>query len=152
MRKMSELLPIVRQHLMSASNPKGSEFICFASVGAYKAGKLAPEEDDVFREAVYARMDAQNPAGAPNGVLVQCLREMGESVATGGGVRSPAYWHRRDKWLDDWQADLNRTHICPAEPRHEGDLKGCGMEFQAVPDEEGLVDCPHCGMWHKPAK
>jgi len=24
---------------------------------------------------------------------------------------------------------------------------GCGQTFEAEPDDEGLVDCPFCGMW-----
>jgi len=24
---------------------------------------------------------------------------------------------------------------------------GCGHRFDATPDEEGLVDCPECGIW-----
>lgn len=40
--------------------------------------------------------------------------------------------------------------VCPVNPREPGDLVGCGMDFEAEPDHEGLVDCPHCGMWHKP--
>ena len=24
---------------------------------------------------------------------------------------------------------------------------GCGHEFDATPDSEGLVDCPNCGIW-----
>lgn len=41
------------------------------------------------------------------------------------------------------------TFICPAEKRSDDDIVGCGLEFEAIPDHEGLVDCPHCGMWHK---
>ena len=29
---------------------------------------------------------------------------------------------------------------------------GCGAEFDAEPDEEGLIDCPACGIWFNPAK
>lgn len=27
---------------------------------------------------------------------------------------------------------------------------GCGHEFVAEVDQEGLVDCPNCGMWFRP--
>jgi hypothetical protein len=36
---------------------------------------------------------------------------------------------------------------CPDNKRHEDDIVGCGRTFTAEPDNEGLIDCPHCGMW-----
>jgi hypothetical protein len=33
---------------------------------------------------------------------------------------------------------------CPTTP---GALVGCGTTFDAVPDSEGLFDCPECGLW-----
>jgi predicted nucleic acid-binding Zn-ribbon protein len=38
---------------------------------------------------------------------------------------------------------------CPPTPRAdvEDDIVGCGHIFEAEPDEEGLIDCPNCGMW-----
>lgn len=44
-------------------------------------------------------------------------------------------------------------HRCPdsthMEPPLHGPLYvvGCGAEFDAEPDREGLIDCPNCGMW-----
>lgn len=37
--------------------------------------------------------------------------------------------------------------MCPAEPRHPGDLCGCGAAFTQQPDSEGLYDCPCCGLF-----
>jgi hypothetical protein len=37
---------------------------------------------------------------------------------------------------------------CPGDEYN--DLVGCGSVFDAEPDEEGLVDCPVCGMWFTP--
>ena len=42
---------------------------------------------------------------------------------------------------------------CPTDSLPEvpiDELIGCGFEFEATPDEEGIVDCPNCGMWFKP--
>lgn len=36
---------------------------------------------------------------------------------------------------------------CPTHKRHEGDIIGCGVTFSGRPDDEGLIDCPNCGMW-----
>ena len=42
---------------------------------------------------------------------------------------------------------------CPTTPSpiattHDGDpILGCGAEFDAEPDHDGLVDCPECGIW-----
>ena len=38
---------------------------------------------------------------------------------------------------------------CPARPRFDGDLVGCGSTNVTGPDSEGLYDC-ECGMWFKP--
>lgn len=26
---------------------------------------------------------------------------------------------------------------------------GCGAEFDAEPDHDGLIDCPECGIWFR---
>ena len=46
---------------------------------------------------------------------------------------------------DPSYATPSATFTCPT----EGDpaMSGCGKTFDAEPDYEGLVDCPHCGMW-----
>ena len=45
-----------------------------------------------------------------------------------------------------------KSYRCPTTPVPYNDgsgetLAGCGAEFSAEPDHEGLVDCPECGMW-----
>lgn len=42
---------------------------------------------------------------------------------------------------------------CPTNPLHNSEplvIVGCGATFEAVPDDEGLVDCPMCGIWFDP--
>lgn len=31
-------------------------------------------------------------------------------------------------------------------------ILGCGHLFSSKTDDEGLVDCPHCGIWFNPVK
>lgn len=42
--------------------------------------------------------------------------------------------------------------ICPNWPEEGAavEITGCGREFEAEPDDEGLLDCPHCGIWFNP--
>lgn len=44
------------------------------------------------------------------------------------------------------------TYTCPLDYADDagGHLKGCGHTFDATPDDEGFVDCPSCGLWHRP--
>jgi hypothetical protein len=42
------------------------------------------------------------------------------------------------------------THTCPDTARGPDDVVGCGKNFTASLDSEGLVDCPHCGMFFRP--
>ena len=51
-----------------------------------------------------------------------------------------------DKRIDapEW---LPETVTCPSSPRHDGDIVGCGKTFTQQPDEEGIFDCPHCGIF-----
>lgn len=108
MRKISELLPIVRRHLMHSGNLNGDEYICYAVSTARTRQRLSPEEADALPKLIYARMDRQNPDGFPNVVLIDCLRELGvlKFGTPACNVRDPAYWVHRDKWLDDWYIEL----------------------------------------------
>jgi hypothetical protein len=49
-----------------------------------------------------------------------------------------------------------RQWTCPvAKTQPDGaphTIIGCGTTFMAVPDAEGLVDCPNCGIWFNPTK
>lgn len=45
---------------------------------------------------------------------------------------------------------MTTQQICPDNVRHVGDVRGCGKAFRATPDFEGFVDCPHCGLRHRP--
>ena len=39
---------------------------------------------------------------------------------------------------------------CPTDPDPEGgDILGCGHVFEATADDEGLIDCPACGIWFR---
>lgn len=42
--------------------------------------------------------------------------------------------------------DSDQLHTCPDRPAPDSDLIGCGETFEQTPDDEGWVDCPHCGM------
>lgn len=44
------------------------------------------------------------------------------------------------------------TYTCPGadEVDNGHTVIGCGAVFDAVPDDEGLVDCPRCGIWFDP--
>lgn len=53
------------------------------------------------------------------------------------------------------------TVTCPANDRGPQpdafppgipDIVGCGATFQAEADDEGLIDCPNCGMFFDPAR
>lgn len=45
-------------------------------------------------------------------------------------------------------------YTCPTAPTQPNGephtIIGCGATFEEVPDHEGLVDCPECGIWFKP--
>lgn len=57
------------------------------------------------------------------------------------------------EWTDplDWSDPV--AVRCPdnADPLG-GDIVGCGAEFTAAPDFEGLIDCPHCGVVFSPER
>ncbi len=41
--------------------------------------------------------------------------------------------------------------VCPTHPDPQGgDIIGCGHVFEAEPDDEGLLDCPECGIVFSP--
>lgn len=40
---------------------------------------------------------------------------------------------------------------CPDNERWPDDIIGCGRVIDdPTPDDEGIVDCPHCGIWFTP--
>jgi hypothetical protein len=43
------------------------------------------------------------------------------------------------------------NYTCPTKPQPgiKEDILGCGHTFEAEPDHEGFVDCPHCGIFFK---
>jgi hypothetical protein len=49
-----------------------------------------------------------------------------------------------------------QQYTCPTTPTQpDGSahtIIGCGRTFSAMPDSEGLIDCPHCGIWWNPAR
>jgi hypothetical protein len=50
-----------------------------------------------------------------------------------------------------WEPETPKPK-CPDQPRFPGDTIGCGSTNLSEPDEEGLVDCHDCGMWHDPRR
>lgn len=43
-------------------------------------------------------------------------------------------------------------YICPDWPEDGAtvEITGCGRTIETVPDDEGIIDCPHCGIWFSP--
>lgn len=59
-----------------------------------------------------------------------------------------------EQTLSRGEEPMMTTWRCPDDdrgPQPDGggrpDIVGCGRTFEAEPDFEGLIDCPHCGMW-----
>jgi len=52
--------------------------------------------------------------------------------------------------VEDAPAPGRKQYRCPTGEEHT--VVGCGAEFEAEPDAEGLVDCPACGIWFNPDK
>lgn len=53
-------------------------------------------------------------------------------------------------------ADMAMDFVCPTgtPPGLRPDepiILGCGTRFTGEPDDEGIVDRPHCGIWFHPA-
>lgn len=44
---------------------------------------------------------------------------------------------------------METTFRCPTNRRCAHDVMGCGAVFEAEPDDEGIVDCPECGIWFR---
>jgi hypothetical protein len=75
------------------------------------------------------------------------------------GFATQLYVH--DSYCEARNFDLGQHHgpdlhetlrvVCPGTERHRGDVVGCYSVFEATPDEEGLVDCPTCGIWFSAA-
>ena len=46
--------------------------------------------------------------------------------------------------------------VCPQDRQPgiapENDILGCGTRFDAEPDDEGWVECPHCGIEFRAAE
>lgn len=43
-----------------------------------------------------------------------------------------------------------RKVTCPSHARHPDDIVGCGSAQEDGPDDEGLFDCGHCGLFFNP--
>lgn len=57
---------------------------------------------------------------------------------------------REEALLEDgWQMRVEEipppSITCPT----HGNIKGCGKAVQFLPDDEGFIDCPHCGLFFK---
>lgn len=100
MLKLSELLPLVRQHLRTADNP-GEIYVCYA------AGHVRDylSVSDRIYNAISAEMALQSPRGNEPTFLYELLWELGTIPAT-MHARHPDYIPHRDAWLDAWQAKL----------------------------------------------
>jgi hypothetical protein len=116
-RKLSELLPLVRQHLRTATKD-GDIFVCYA---LNKVTNPLDHEGRSFSDAIYQEMARQSPNGwepaylyelllqSPRGnepmFLYELLRELG-TIPDTMNASNLAYIPHRDAWLDAWQAKL----------------------------------------------
>lgn len=68
---------------------------------------------------------------------------------------SPAQWAIVERVIATAPpVTITRTYSCPTNPvmpdGTEHTIIGCGATIAAVPDDEGLIDCPTCGIWFNP--
>lgn len=102
MRKISELLPIVRQHLRTTTED-GEVYVCDAANRAHWFDGITCEERKTFGDALYAEMDSQSRSVQI--YLYRLLYELGTLPVT-IGVYDIEYIPHRDAWLDAWQTKL----------------------------------------------
>lgn len=114
MRKISELLPIVRRYLWDGKTAwvddreSGLRYVCFASSDAVHAEAITADEGEKLDHALFKRMFEQYRSTyrcGPPAYLIDLLRVQGV-VSESCRVSEVAYVPHRDKWLDDWQAEL----------------------------------------------
>lgn len=78
-------------------------------------------------------------------------------------LANPLEWANILTWQARHQLPAStggRTFTCPSTdrgvqadsyPPGRPDIVGCGRTFQGEADDEGIVDCPHCGIWFTPS-
>lgn len=107
---------------------------------------VRPEDEAWFKEhGVQLSMEDVGAPGAP---------EFAIYAAVGEGEGSELLELSKGRSCEDTLTELRKQaeaqlRVCPDDERHADDITGCGMRFFAMPDPEGMVDCPHCGMFFK---
>lgn len=104
MRKISELLPIVRQYLRTTTIKDGEAHVCYAADRACLCNQITYEERSLFGDALYAEMDSQQPTSVQI-YLYHLLHELGTLPVT-IAMYDIEYIPHRDAWLDAWQTKL----------------------------------------------
>lgn len=104
MRKLSELLPIARQYLLTVEHPKmdvlHDEYACFAAKKAWQDGEMTHKEQWQIRTAI--ENELLNTHGCST--IASAVREHFEDGHC--ELDDPKYIGHRDKWLDEFQAKL----------------------------------------------
>jgi hypothetical protein len=118
MRKLTEVLPIVRRRLPLAnesrvndSSSHSRDYTCFCAAMAATAGEITDEEFDALTRAIRLELQRQANTSAISGIA--CHHHI--SVAN---LRNPEYVAFRDKWLDAFQAKLGEDG-----PSFEGEAR-----------------------------
>lgn len=99
MRKLHEVLPLIRPRLFTGPEGPGHRIrVCYAAHSAAAAGLITDEEDDAISERVMAEI-------APLTLLQTWLIDRG-LVGKSASPYSPEYIAARDAWLDNLQRKL----------------------------------------------
>lgn len=120
MRKLSELLPIARQRLISdrplprsPSEPSHKGFVCDAAQACWGEGEMTYDEFSALRNAIQEEIVRQDPRQQLRSGLVMLFRLFRHrGMFTPGDEygnnpeRDPAYWPLRDQWLNELQAQF----------------------------------------------
>lgn len=81
---------------------------------------------------------------------VVTIAELGtlEEAESFAMMPTPPFWSR---YLD---RDALVSTTCPSWPGPDPviDIRGCGTEMTVVPDEDGWVECPRCGLQFDPVQ
>lgn len=104
MRKLSEILPLIRPYLRSPENPYGETYICYAI-------NCIPELSHEELYAIEARIHYEV---SPHLYLYKHLRQT-DAIMPHTMADDPEYWPARDAWLDELQARLEAEEAeeCP---------------------------------------
>jgi hypothetical protein len=113
-RKLSQLLPIARKHLISLEHPREvqgmyDQFTCYAARVAWENLEITRKEYDALRDAIMEELavQSQNYGMSYCGCLINLLTYKHPEVFK-MFPHSPKYFPYRDAWLDEFQARLEK--------------------------------------------